>query len=262
MSGHIFASDAFAGKVALISGGSSGIGLAVAGIIAGTGGNVLLMGRDKSRGSSAIASLIDANIQPDNIAFISGDVRSANDCEQAVNEAVSLWGKMDILINSAGVYKDGAFSAISEADINDLLAINVVGTMLLIRAGLSELTKNKGCIVNLASDAGISGNYACAAYAATKGAVVALTRSLALELAGQGIRVNAVAPADILTPMTERQLTATGSREIQLSEMASIYPLGRIGTPGEAASVTAFLASEASSFVTGSIYMVDGGLTA
>ena len=116
--------------------------------------------------------------------------------------------------------------------------------------------------MNIASDAGLHGNYFCAAYAATKGAVVALTRSLARETACDGVRVNAVAPADILTPMTERQIAAHLPREDQLREMASLYPLGRIGTADEAAAVVVFLASPAAAWVTGSIYMVDGGLTA
>ena len=110
-----------------------------------------------------------------------------------------------------------------------------------------------------ASDAGLHGNYFCAAYAATKGAVIAFTRSLALELACDHVRVNAVAPADVLTPLTERQFSPHLPREEQLREMAVHYPLGRIGSPEEIAAVIVFLASSAASWVTGSIYCVDGG---
>ena len=169
---------------------------------------------------------------------------------------------MDILVNSAGIYREGALDDLQEETLDELIATNIKGTFHLTRAALTQLRAARGCIVNVASDAGLRGNYFCAAYAATKGAIIAFTRSLALELAYDDVRVNAVAPADVLTPLTEQQFSPLLSREEQLREMAAHYPLGRIGTAEEAAAVILFLASPAASWVTGSVYRVDGGLTA
>ena len=171
-------------------------------------------------------------------------------------------GGLDILVNAAGIYAEGALEELSDTTLEELLDVNLKGTMQMTRAALPYLRAARGNIVNVASDAGLHGNYYCAAYAATKGAVVAFTRSLALETARDGLRVNAVAPADILTPLTERQLRPDLPREEQLRTMAELYPTGRIGTPEEAASVIAFLASSGAAWVTGSVYTVDGGLTA
>ena len=171
-------------------------------------------------------------------------------------------GALDILVNAAGVYEEGAIDHIAPQELDALIDTNLKGTIYLTQAALPCLRQTHGNIVNIASDAGLHGNYFCAAYAATKGAVIALTRSLALETAHDGVRVNAVAPADVLTPLTERQLCPYLSREDQLRKMASIYPLGRIGTAEEAAAVAVFLASSAAAWITGSVYTVDGGLTA
>mgnify|MGYP000848552154 FL=1 len=254
----IFAADAFAGKTALISGGTSGIGLAAAQIFLSGGASVVLVGRDAARGQSALTVLgEDAQAH-----FVRADVRRIGDCRHAAKECVRVCGGVDILVNSAGIYQEGALEELAEDELDDLIATNIKGTVHLTQAGLPYLRSARGNIVNVASDAGLHGNYFCAAYAATKGAVIALTRSLALELARDQVRVNAVAPADILTPMTERQLSPQRPREEQLREMAELYPLGRIGTSAEAAAVIAFLASSAAAWVTGCVYCVDGGLTA
>ena len=124
---------------------------------------------------------------------------------------------------------------------------------------VEELIKTRGAIVNVASDAGLRGNYFCALYSASKGAVIAFTKSLALELASFPVRVNCVAPADILTPLTLNQLKKSGET---VSDLEKLYPLGRIGKPEEVAQSICFLASEKASFITGEILKVDGGLTA
>lgn len=258
MEQNIFRRDAFVGKTALISGGTSGIGLAAAEIFLAGGASVMLVGRDAARGQTALARLSAG----ERAQFTRSDVRRTEDCHRAAEETVHAFGDIDILVNSAGIYVEGALDDLTEETLDDLIATNVKGTFHLTQATLPHLRSTLGNIVNVASDAGLHGNYFCAAYAATKGAVIAFTRSLALELAGDQVRVNAVAPADILTPLTERQLSSQRAREEQLREMASVYPLGRIGTPCEAAAVIAFLASPAAGWVTGSVYCVDGGLTA
>ena len=127
----------------------------------------------------------------------------------------------------------------------------------MCKAAVDELIKSHGAIVNVASDAGVHGNYFCALYAASKGAVVAFTKSLALELASFPVRVNCVAPADIWTPLTQRQLKISGET---VDDLAKIYPLGRIGTADEVASAIYFLASDSASFITGEILNINGGL--
>lgn len=258
METRFFSDEAFAGRSVLISGGTSGIGLAAAELFLAGGARVALMGRDVERGARALAVLAAGA----RAHFVQGDVRLRADCAQAVQETHRTCGGIDVLVNSAGIYREGALDDLTEGMLEELIATNVKGTFYLTQAALPYLRVSHGNIVNVASDAGVHGNYFCAAYAAAKGAVVAFTRSLALELACDSVRVNAVAPADVLTPLTERQFTPHLPREEQLRAMAAHYPMGRIGTPAEAASVIAFLASSAASWVTGSTYCVDGGLTA
>ena len=258
MESMIFAPDSFAGQTALISGGTSGIGLAAAQLLLAGGARVVLMGRDAARGAAACETLSAGG----QVLFTAGDVRSPADCARCTAETVRAYGGLDILINAAGIYAEEALEDISADALEEMIATNLKGTIYLTQAALPHLRAARGNIVNVASDAGLHGNYYCAAYAATKGAVIALTRSLARETAQDRVRVNAVAPADILTPLTERQFSPHLPRAVQLEEMASVYPLGRIGTADEAAAVIAFLASSAAAWVTGSIYTVDGGLTA
>ncbi|MGN0951071.1 MAG: SDR family NAD(P)-dependent oxidoreductase [Mitsuokella sp.] len=250
-----------AAKVVLISGGTSGIGLEVAKEFLQEGAAVVLMGRSRERGLAAVESLRES-AEPERILFCAGDVRSEEDCRQAVAETVLHFGRLDVLVNSAGIYKEGALEDLEEETLTDILDINVKGVFHLSKAALPHLKRARGNIVNVASDAGVHGNYFCAAYCASKGAVVLFTRALALETAAFGVRVNAIAPGDILTPLTEAQLGRGAEREKSLQEMASVYPLGRIGTPAEAASLAVFLASARASFVTGAVYGIDGGLTA
>ena len=157
------------------------------------------------------------------------------------------------MINSAGIYHEGAITLTEEKIFDDIFATNVKGTFFMTRAAVGELIKSRGSIINVASDAGIRGNYFCAAYSASKGAVVAFTKSLALELASFPVRVNCVAPGDILTPLTLSQSSTP-------EELAKFYPLGRIGTAEEVAEAIYFLSS--ANFITGAVLSVDGGLTA
>ena len=245
-------------KRILISGGTSGIGLTAAKLFLSAGAKVALLGRSAQRGEAALQELGEN----EQAIFVQGDVSRRADCQRVVQQVETLWGGLDVLVNSAGIYVEGAIEDMTEEQIASVLDINVKGTYYLSQAAVPLLKKAKGNIVNVASDAGVHGNYYCSLYCASKGAVVMFTKALALELAGFGVRVNAIAPGDILTPLTEAQLQASPNRDDALREMASVYPLGRIGTAEEAAASIKFLASPEAAFITGTILTVDGGLTA
>lgn len=240
-------------QTAIITGGTSGIGLATTKIFLAHGFNCVLVGRSRERFDKIRAELTG------NFEFVSADVRSVSDCDKIIQRTVKLFGGVDVLVNCAGIYHEGAITSVDEKIFDDIISTNVKGTFFVTRAAVDELIKSRGSVVNVASDAGIRGNYFCAAYSASKGAVVAFTKALALELASFPVRVNCVAPADIWTPLTQRQLKLSGGT---VDELAKIYPLGRIGTADEVAASIYFLASDAASFITGAILSVDGGLTA
>lgn len=238
-------------KTAIITGGTSGIGLATTKIFLAHNYNCVLVGRSTAR-FEKISSELNGSFE-----FISADVRRVEDCERIIAQTVKIFGGVDVLVNSAGIYHEGAITSTDEKIFDDIFSTNVKGTFFTTRAAVDELIKTHGAIINVASDAGLKGNYFCAVYSASKGAIVAFTRSLALELANFPVRVNCVAPGDILTPMTLNQLKISGET---LEEISKIYPLGRIGTPEEVAEAIYFLST--ANFITGAILSVDGGLTA
>ena len=238
-------------KTAIITGGTSGIGLATAKIFLAHDYDCVLVGRNTARFEN-IKSELGGSFE-----FISADVRRVEECEKIIAQTVKVFGGVDVLVNSAGIYHEGAITSTDEKIFDDIFSTNVKGTFFTTQAAVDELIETHGAIINVASDAGIKGNYFCAAYSASKGAVVAFTKSLALELANFPVRVNCVAPGDILTPMTLNQLKISGET---VEEISKIYPLGRIGTPEEVAEAIYFLAT--ANFITGAILSVDGGLTA
>lgn len=238
-------------KTTIITGGTSGIGLATAKIFLAHGFNCVLVGRSLARFAEIKVQLAGS------FEFIAADVRKVSDCGKIISRTVEIFGGVDVLINCAGIYHEGAITSTDEETFDDIFNTNIKGTFFATRAAVDELIKSRGAIINVASDAGLKGNYFCAAYSASKGAVVAFTRSLALELASFPVRVNCVAPGDILTPLTMNQLKSSGET---LDDLAKVYPLGRIGTAEEVAQAIYFLSS--ASFITGAILTVDGGLTA
>lgn len=237
-------------KTAIITGGTSGIGLATAKKFLDENYNCVLVGRDEKK-------FLNLNFADNRVKFIAADVGNVENCSRVVDETVKHFGGVDTLINCAGIYVEGAINFVTEKTFDEIFKTNVKGTFFMCKSVVDELIKTRGTIVNVASDAGVHGNYFCAAYAASKGAVVALTKSLALELASFNVRVNCVAPADILTPLTQRQLELSGET---VDDLSKIYPLGRIGTAEEVAESIYFLASNKSSFITGEILNVNGGL--
>jgi NAD(P)-dependent dehydrogenase (short-subunit alcohol dehydrogenase family) len=183
----------------------------------------------------------------------------------AVDHAVEAFGSLDVLYNNAGVNSSGSVADATEEDWDRCFAVNAKGTFLCSRAAVEYLAASgSGAIVNQGSVAALVGVPRFAAYCAAKGAVVALTRSMAIDLAPRGIRVNAICPGTVFTPLMEPMLRARGDgdMEVGLARTVVKYPIGRLGTPEEIASAALFLASDQASFLTGSVLAADGGMTA
>ncbi len=242
-------------KVAVISGGTSGIGLAVAEKMLYDGAEVFVVGRSEKRGKAALAALKKF---ASSVTYIQSDISTLKGCENVAAVLKQKANKVDILINSAGIYHEQRLELVTEAEYEDIMDTNLKGTLFLCKSIIPLLNDMDATIINIASDAALEGNYGCPVYCASKGAVVALTRALALDLAPK-VRVNCVCPGDVLTPMVQEQISK-GS--YTLEDMAEPYPLGRIGRPEEIAHVICSLTSPLNSYMTGAIINVDGGLTA
>ena len=248
------------GRVALITGGASGIGAAAARLFATEGAAVAVLDRD---GEAAARFVETLDGHP--ALALAADVTDREAVESATAEAVATFGRLDVLYNNAGVPAGfGPVSDLALADWNLSLAVNVTGTLLCTQAALPHLrAAGGGAIVNQSSVAALVGIPGLAAYSAAKGAVVALTRTLAAELAPGGIRVNAICAGTVDTPMARPllEMRGQGDRERGARLTAERYPIGRIGTPEEIARAALFLASDESSFVTGAVLTADGGMT-
>ena len=246
-----------AGKVAVITGAARGIGAATARLFAREGASVVLADMLEEQGKAVAAEIKKAGGKAE---FVHCDVTKSNDVKNAISSAVRLYGKLDILFNNAGIIGVTADLAnYPEEDFDRVLSVNLKGYFLGLRHAIPEMLKNGGgSIINTASILGMVGSPFAAAYAAAKGGVIALTRVAALECAGQAIRVNAIAPGAVDTPMLQGQIIAMPQAEQALMQMA---PLGRFAQPEEVASLVLFLASDESSFITGATYPIDGGWT-
>lgn len=247
-------------RVAVITGGTSGIGLAAAQVFLHNGYDVALIGRSGVKGEAALNKLRADSAR---VVFHQGDISRASECRRLIDAVIKSLGRLDVLVNSAGVYLEKAINETTENDYDKVMDVNVRGTYFMCRYAVDPLRQSRaGAIVNLSSDAGLNGNFLCSAYCAAKGAVTIFTKALALELAPYKVRVNCVCPGDIDTPMTRAQFRNQEDVTAELREMSALYPLGRIGKAQEVAEVIYFLATEKAGFVTGAAWSIDGGITA
>jgi NAD(P)-dependent dehydrogenase (short-subunit alcohol dehydrogenase family) len=249
-----------AGKVALITGGSSGIGAATALLFAQEGAKVVVAARNAEK-SGAVVRQIQAD--DGEALFVPCDVRRFEDCESAVKATLEHFGRLDILFNNAGIVPSGTVLDTPLDTWDEVWTTNVSGTFYASRAALPHMiAQASGVIVNNASDWAVVGGRRAAAYCATKGAVALLTKAMALDHARQGIRVNAIAPGDTYVERWDSRLESGQTRDDFLREAGKAFPLGRVGAVEEIARAILFLASDDSSYMTGQLLVVDGGNTA
>ena len=247
-------------KVALITGGTSGIGEATAVLFAREGAKVAITGRNEKRGHAVTVRIIENGGQA---IFLRTDVRKADECRRAVDETVSSFGHLDILFNNAGVFHPQTTLDCTEEEWDLQIDINLKGTFLMSKFALpGMIAQGSGVIINNSSGWGIVGGDAAVAYCASKGGVVLLTKAMAIDHGRQGIRVNCICPGDVDTPMLPEDARMRSQKWEDYLAGCSNRPLGRIGTPDEIAKAALFLASDDSSFMTGATLVVDGGGTA
>ncbi|MHA6781000.1 SDR family NAD(P)-dependent oxidoreductase [Pseudonocardia saturnea] len=247
-------------KVAVVTGGGSGIGQATAVRFAAEGATVGVLDLVPEAAEQTVA-MID---KEGGVArALAADVSNAGQVAEAVDALAAEYGRIDVLYNNAGVDSRGSVAVAEEADWDRCFAVNVKGTFLTSRAALKHMGEG-GSIVNQASVAGLVGVMNFAAYCSAKGAVIALTRSMAVDLAARRIRVNVICPGTVFTPLMEPMLAARGDGDMELGLQRTLvkYPIGRLGDPEDIARVALFLASDEAAFMTGSVVAADGGMTA
>ncbi len=247
-------------SVIVTGGGGKGIGAATALLFARHGANVLINGTREER----LRELVDKALEEGlNIKYIVADVSREDDCKKTVNKAVDEFGRLDILFNNAGVLVSGVAHETDADTFKRIMDVNVLGTFLMSKYALIEMLKNgSGCIVNNSSAAGIKGFPGLASYCASKGAVCLLTKNMAIDYADKGIRINAVCPGGVWTPMMDRFMDKAEDKVAAENYMRSFYPMDRLAEDTEIANAVLFLCDDNIKFMTGTMLSVDGGFIA
>jgi dihydroanticapsin dehydrogenase len=243
-----------AGKVALVTGSSRGIGKAIADLFAKEGAFVVITAKDQAKLQKTAKELGD-------VLFVPADIRKESEVQDVVRRTIEKHGRLDILVNNAGVFpKIKPLHEISEPEWNEVIDVNLTGQFRFTKAAMPHLQKNGGTIINIASNAGLKAyeNFDADAYSASKAALVMLTKTWAIEYAKNKIRVNCICPGVVETDMAQEFLATPALREIQNSQ----YPIGRFGTVDDVAKSALYFASDDSSWVTGAILALDGGESA
>jgi len=245
------------GKVALITGGASGIGRATAMLFAREGATVVIADVNKAAGNETTRQILNAGGRA---IFELTDVTKNVDCERIVQRAVREFGEINILFNNAGIIRRASVVELSEEDWDRVMAVNLKAIFLLSRLVIPIMIKARGgSIINTASGWGMAGGPRAAAYCASKGAVVLMTKALAVDHGAAKVRVNCICPGDTDTAMLRSEAQQLGENESRFLAESARRPLGRIGSPEEIAKAVLYLASDAASFVTGTAMVVDGG---
>jgi len=247
------------GKVALVTGATYGIGKAIADLFAVHGAKVILAARDETKG---VVALADVRRKSDAI-FIKTDVSKSSEVKKMVDEAINKFGRIDILVNNAGIAPQGTILDTPEDVWDYTIDVNLKGVFLCCKQVIPHMLRNHGgSIVNIGSINSLAAMENEAAYDASKGGVLMLTRAIALDFAKSNIRANCICPGAIETPLLTTQLKMAPDPEKVTRDLIAKHPIGRMGKPEEIAKVALFLATDSSSFITGTAIPVDGGILA
>ena len=247
----------FEGKTAIVTGGAKGIGRAIAARFAEAGANVGIIDVDRAALDETCAALRTHG----NVLALPADLAHASEVDRAVEDCLREFGRLDVLVNNAAVHFARAIDAYTPAEIDLLINVNLKGTLFAVRSSVAALRRTRGSIVSVSSMTGLVGQANGAVYVATKGAVISLTKALALELGADGIRVNCVCPAGVDTALMRNWAATTPDPEATLRGQGAMHLMNRMAEPEEIAGAVMFLASPDAAFITGTTLPIEGGAT-
>lgn len=247
------------GKVAIITGGGSGIGEATAKLMARVGAKVVIADWNQAEANRVVDEINAMNPVDLNAIAIKTDVSSEQQVQALISKTVETYGAIDIIFNNAAVVLPKELEDITEAEWTRTLDINLKSVFLMIKYCIPEIRKSRGNIVNMSSLSGLLGQKQNPVYSATKGAIIAMTKALAMDYAKDGVRVNCICPAGVMTPLLEEWIGQQPDPAATVQDLIDMHPLGRCATTEEIANAVLYLASEQSFFITGVALPVDGG---
>lgn len=248
------------GKVAIVTGAGSGIGRATALEMASNGARVCLADISEELGK-ATAKMIEDTVKGSEVEFFKVDVSVEEDVRKLISFTMVRFEKIDILFNNAGIYEWFSIENVTTESWEKTIRTNLGGVFNCTKNAVPYLKKTRGVIINTSSALGLQGSTESVAYCASKGGIIAFTKAAAMDLAPHGVRVNCIAPGSVETSMIQRDFEHFGDAELARKAYNELYPLGRIGKPEEIARLVVFLASENSSFITGAVHVIDGGIS-